>query len=144
MYDIPTKAVNKLSGELSTAFVNVAEDNVTTHDIDGAAIYDSGIVEQVKPNQEEEPEPNSQEEQEQQEPQEEEETTTVVTNSQPDINSAEYDMDMDMGYDASAEGSENVETIVKFDAAIETTKKEEDKHLENKVMINSGYSVIKS
>lgn len=142
MYDIPTKAVNKLSGELSTAFVNVAEDNVTTHDIDGAAIYDSGIVEQVKPDQQDNvPEQNSEE---QQEPQEEETTTTVVTNSQSNDGSAEYDMDMETGFDASAEGSENVETIVKFDAPIETTKKEEDKQVENKVMINSGYSVIKS
>lgn len=140
MYDIPTKAVNKLSGELSTAFVNVAEDNVTSHDIDGAAIYDSGIVEQVKPDKEpEEPEPTSQE----QEEVKEEETSTEVKPPQSD-NSAEYDTDMDMGFDASAEGSENLETIVKFDAPIETTKKEDDKHVENKVMISSGYSVIKS
>lgn len=141
MYDIPTKAANKLSGELSSAFVNVAEDNATSHDIDGAAIYDSGIVEQVKPDQdaEQEPETNSEEQSE-----EKEETSTEVKPTESDNNSAEYDTDMDMAYDATAEGSENLETVVKFDAPIETTKKEDDKHVENKVMISSGYSVIKS
>lgn len=136
MYDIPTKAVNKLSGELSTAFVNVAEDNVTTHDIDGAAIYDSGIVEQVKSDQEEEQEP------EQNQSEEEESTTVVIPNTESDMGSSEYDMDM--GDDASAEGSENVETVVKFDAPVEISKKESDEKVKNQVMISSGYSSIKS
>lgn len=47
MYDIATKTVSKLSGELSTAFVNVAESNASAQDLDGVAITDSGIVEQV-------------------------------------------------------------------------------------------------
>lgn len=47
MYDISTQSVNKLSGELSTAFVNVAESNAETENIDSAQIVDSGIVEQM-------------------------------------------------------------------------------------------------
>lgn len=47
MYDITTQSVNKLSGELSTAFVNVAESNAQTENIDSAHIVDSGIVEQM-------------------------------------------------------------------------------------------------
>lgn len=47
MYDISTQSVNKLSGELSTAFVNVAESNAQTENIDSAQIVDSGIVEQM-------------------------------------------------------------------------------------------------
>lgn len=47
MYDIVTQSVNKLSGELSTAFVNVAESNAQTENIDSAQIVDSGIVEQM-------------------------------------------------------------------------------------------------
>lgn len=34
MYDISTKTVNKLNGELSSSFVNVAEENAKTQDID--------------------------------------------------------------------------------------------------------------
>lgn len=47
MYDITTQSVNRLSGELSTAFVNVAESNAQTENIDSAQIVDSGIVEQM-------------------------------------------------------------------------------------------------
>lgn len=36
MYDIPTQTVSRLNGELSTAFVNVAEDNANTQDPDAA------------------------------------------------------------------------------------------------------------
>lgn len=37
MYDIPTQTVNKLNGELSTAFVNVAEENATAQDEESIA-----------------------------------------------------------------------------------------------------------
>lgn len=50
MYDISTQHVNKLSGELSSAFVNVAEENARAQDIENVSISDSGIVEQMVPN----------------------------------------------------------------------------------------------
>lgn len=130
MYDIATKAVNRLSGELSTAFVNVAEENATAQDLDGAAIYDSGIVEQVNAGSNEE-----------QDIEETAETTTAVSNDSAEYDT-NYDMDMGVG-DSSAEGSENIETVVKFETPKEIVK-EEEKKVENQVQINSGYSVIKS
>lgn len=47
MYDIALQKVNKLSGELSSAFVNVAEENASAQDMDNVSISDSGIVEQM-------------------------------------------------------------------------------------------------
>lgn len=47
MYDISLQKVNKLSGELSSAFVNVAEENASAQDMDNASLSDSGIVEQM-------------------------------------------------------------------------------------------------
>lgn len=47
MYDIASKTVNRLSGELSSAFVNVAEANAATEDIDKATVVDSGIIQQM-------------------------------------------------------------------------------------------------
>uniref|UniRef100_A0A336LJT7 CSON008465 protein n=1 Tax=Culicoides sonorensis TaxID=179676 RepID=A0A336LJT7_CULSO len=139
MYDIPTKAVNKLSGELSSAFVSVAEENATTHDIDGASILDSGIIEQVKPGSE-----SDQSSQENKDEEDEEITTIQSQTTHSHNDSVEYDTDMDMGDDASAEGSENIETVVKFDVPVETVKETPAKPEENKVLISSGYSVIKS
>lgn len=54
MYDISSKTVNKLSGELSTAFVDVAEENAQTQDIDAAVITDSGLIEQMENNNKDE------------------------------------------------------------------------------------------
>ncbi|XP_063698076.1 uncharacterized protein LOC134829014 [Culicoides brevitarsis] len=155
MYDIATKKVNKLSGELSSAFVNVAESNATTQDIDGADILDSGVVEQVKSDTEEETTEENVQETAQEVAQEiireaalrqEEEENREEYADMKDV-PAEYDTDMDMGdmgEDSSAEGSENIETVVKFTPPIETVKKDEEKQVHNQVMISSGYSVIKS
>ncbi|XP_058066336.1 fibrous sheath CABYR-binding protein-like [Anopheles bellator] len=49
MYDIATKGVTHLSGELSSAFVRVAEENAQTQNLDEMPIVDSGIVEQMEP-----------------------------------------------------------------------------------------------
>lgn len=49
MYDIATQRVSKLNGELSSAFVNVAEENANAQDIENSSISDSGIVEQMAP-----------------------------------------------------------------------------------------------
>ncbi|XP_052859853.1 histone-lysine N-methyltransferase 2D-like [Anopheles cruzii] len=49
MYDIATKGVTHLSGELSSAFVRVAEENAQTQNLDEVPIVDSGIVEQMEP-----------------------------------------------------------------------------------------------
>ncbi|XP_049542931.1 bromodomain-containing protein 4 [Anopheles darlingi] len=48
MYDIATKGVTHLSGELSAAFVQVAEENAKTQNLDEMPIVDSGIVEQME------------------------------------------------------------------------------------------------
>uniref|UniRef100_A0AAG5DD48 Uncharacterized protein n=1 Tax=Anopheles atroparvus TaxID=41427 RepID=A0AAG5DD48_ANOAO len=49
MYDIATKGVTHLSGELSAAFVQVAEDNAKTQNFDEvSSIVDTGIVEQME------------------------------------------------------------------------------------------------
>lgn len=47
MYDIGTQHANRLSGDLSSAFVNVAEENANAQDIDNSSISDSGIVQQM-------------------------------------------------------------------------------------------------
>lgn len=49
MYDIATQRVSRLNGELSSAFVNVAEENANAQDIENSSISDSGIVEQMAP-----------------------------------------------------------------------------------------------
>lgn len=45
MYDVATQGVSKLSGELSNAFVDVAETNAHSKDFDQIAVADSGTVE---------------------------------------------------------------------------------------------------
>lgn len=49
MYDIASKTVNRLKGELSSAFVDVAEANVNAQDDDSVPVTltDSGIIEQM-------------------------------------------------------------------------------------------------
>lgn len=51
MYDIASKTVNRLKGELSTAFVDVAESNVSAQEDDNVPVTltDSGIIEQMNP-----------------------------------------------------------------------------------------------
>lgn len=85
MYDIFSKTVNRLSGELSSKFVDVAEENIFD---DSTSIKDQASEE-----------------------------------------------------DAEAEASEVVETVVKPDSSSPVTSNEEP---ENKVLISSGYSVIKN
>lgn len=45
MYDISTGAVNKLNGELSSAFVNVAEENASSEDFEHASTLDPSVLE---------------------------------------------------------------------------------------------------
>ncbi|XP_011196571.2 uncharacterized protein LOC105221360 [Zeugodacus cucurbitae] len=45
MYDISTGAVNKLNGELSSSFVNVAEENASSEDLDHASTLDPSVLE---------------------------------------------------------------------------------------------------
>lgn len=49
MYDIASKTVNRLKGELSTAFVDVAEANANAQENDNVPVTltDSGIFEQM-------------------------------------------------------------------------------------------------
>lgn len=87
MYDIPTQTVNKLNGELSTAFVNVAEENATAQDAETTTNPEEDFTESIDTFQE--------------------------------------------------EPSNIVETYVKFEG-------NQDKEVEPKIQINSGYSVIKN
>uniref|UniRef100_T1GIX1 Uncharacterized protein n=1 Tax=Megaselia scalaris TaxID=36166 RepID=T1GIX1_MEGSC len=48
MYDISNGSVNKLSGELSTAFVKVAEENSSTENLENASLYEGEIMEEKK------------------------------------------------------------------------------------------------
>lgn len=89
MYDIPTKSVNRLSGELSSKFVDVAEDNATAQD----------ESESLTPDQ---------------------------------IDRIDDDVD-----DSEAEPSNTVEAILDVNGS-------EPLEPENKVLISSGYSVIKN
>lgn len=50
MYDIPTQTVNKLTGELSSAFVKVAEANANAQDMENVSIADSGLLEKMPSN----------------------------------------------------------------------------------------------
>ncbi|XP_067631540.1 uncharacterized protein [Eurosta solidaginis] len=45
MYDISTGAVNRLNGELSSAFVNVAEENASSEDFEHASTLDPSVLE---------------------------------------------------------------------------------------------------
>lgn len=50
MYDIQTQSVNKLTGELSSAFVKVAEANANAQDMENVSIADSGLLEKMPTN----------------------------------------------------------------------------------------------
>jgi kinesin family protein 13 len=104
MYDISSKTVNKLNGELSSAFVNVAEENAKTQDMEHATITDTGILEQLaethRPNDD-----------------------------------VEYDYDSRTGGE-SLSGQSNESQFYNKDLISQKTA--------NKVLISSGYSVIKS
>lgn len=53
MYDIGTKIVSRLKGELSTAFVNVAESNADAQENDeNLTLVDTGIKQKVEKMQE--------------------------------------------------------------------------------------------
>ncbi|KAG5677914.1 hypothetical protein PVAND_007630 [Polypedilum vanderplanki] len=95
MYDIATKSVSRLSGELSSKFVNVAEENAAAQDENGSLMAEQ--IDRIDTNIEE---------------------------------------------DQEAEPSNIVESIASLDAKPE----EEEKSIEgeNKVLISSGYSVIKN
>lgn len=88
MYDIITKTVNRLSGELSSKFVDVAEEN----------IFDENPI------------------------------------------SDRIDEQTSSEEDAEGEPSEIIESIIKPDTLPVTSNEEP----ENKVLISSGYSVIKN
>lgn len=45
MYDITTSEVNKLNGELSSKFVNVAEENASTEDLEHGSTLDPNFME---------------------------------------------------------------------------------------------------
>lgn len=89
MYDIISKTVSRLSGELSSKFVDVAEENIFD---DSTSISDR------------------------------------------------IDESVDSSEDAEAEASETVESVVKLNSSPVALKDEP----ENKVLISSGYSVIKN
>lgn len=95
MYDIGSKTVNRLSGELSSKFVNVAEENATAEDENGSL-----IAEQID----------------------------------------RIDTDIDDSEDNEAESSNIVETVVRLD----NNKIPEETNPEHQVLINTGYSSIKS
>lgn len=101
MYDISTQKVNKLSGELSSAFVSVAEENANAQDIENISISDSGIVEQMVSNS--------------------------ASNSDENDASEMYDSD--------SQPSGLIETFVRPPVNF-------NQKAENKIVINSGYSVI--
>lgn len=120
MYDIATQTVNKLSGLLSSAFVNVAEANAQTDNIDSAQIIDSGIVEQMEA---------------------EEGTTTAdpsttfrITSSDDEFVEKEIQDRLD---ELEAEPSDLVETRVRYELPA-------NHKYDNDIVISSGYSVIKS
>lgn len=107
MYDITTKSVNKLDGELSTRFVNVAEENSDIHE-DLPPIV-SKKISTVAP---------------------------LIDRSDVDIEDQDTAEEND---DAQPAETNIVETIVKYDE-----HPRENPNEDNKVLISSGYSVIKN
>lgn len=104
IYDISTQRVNRLSGELSTGFVNVAEENSNAQDIENISISDSGIVEQMTANRR--------------------------SDDFGDDNDAAESFDDD----SESEPSGRIQTVVQAPSNFNGQ--------ENKIVINSGYSVI--
>ena len=47
MYDIVSGTVNKLNGELSSTFVNVAEENASSEDLEHASTLDPSVLERM-------------------------------------------------------------------------------------------------
>lgn len=122
MYDITTKGVTHLNGELSQQFVKVAEENAKTHNLDDVPIVDSGILEQME--------------------------TAESSNKDDDLYSLHGDESSyvsgedDQDEDEQAEPSENVETVVKFEQKPMIVYPVNSKY--RPVQINSGYSSIKN
>lgn len=47
MYEIGTGSINRLNGELSSTFVNVAEENASSEDLEHAATLDHSSLESM-------------------------------------------------------------------------------------------------
>lgn len=122
MYDISTQSVNKLSGELSTAFVNVAESNAQTDNLESAQIVDSGIVEQMDTESALASEDDS--------------STTQRHFAEDDFVEKEIQDRLD---ELEAEPSDLVETRIRYELPANHKYTDLDD-----VVINSGYSVIKN
>lgn len=126
MYDITTKSVSKLSGDLSKAFVDVAaenaEHNTSQEDtIETASLSDSSIVEQMV-NKIREKNANHTKE------------SSVTEETPSDLSTEEEDSEQ--------QPSQQIETVVKYVPNASPTTNAH--HQENRVLISSGYSVIKN
>lgn len=115
MYDIISKTVSRLSGELSSKFVDVAEENIFDEPTGAIDRMDVGIADEDSHA----------------DPSETVESfgESLEANPSEIVESIEENM--------QAEPSEVVESIVKPDS-------KPAGHLENKIDISSGYSVIKN
>lgn len=113
MYDISTHHANRLNGELSSAFVNVAEENANAQDIENSAISDSGIVQQMAQRR----------------------------SADADVNDAAEEDD---GDDSIGVQSEQVlvDTAAPLTLPSRDTPTQQQTGINNRVQINSGYSVI--
>lgn len=111
MYDIASKSINKLNGELSTKFVNVAEENAKTHDIDKSTISETGVLEKIS-----------------------------------DHHHMNEDDDDDDNNDDDYTNSDNLTTeiVTTISGSDDTKNAISQNKYDTKILISSGYSVIKS
>lgn len=119
MYDIATQHANKLNGELSSAFVNVAEENATAQDLENSAISDSGIVQQMASA----------------------EAAAQRRSDDDDINDAAEEFDDTLAAEPS-EPQPQVLALPIRTAAADSAAVSQQAPKGNQVQITSGYSVI--
>jgi uncharacterized protein affecting Mg2+/Co2+ transport len=119
MYDIQTKSVSRLSGELSSTFVKVAEENATTDDLDMTKVIDVSVIERMMNDAAQQETTTA--------PNDVETTTDIIEKS---IETSDYESDAD------ADASERFEIFVKENG--------DSIDEQPKISISSSYSVIKS
>jgi hypothetical protein len=122
MYDIQTKSVSRLSGDLSSAFVKVAEENATTDNLDMTKVIDVDAIERMMTDS-----------------QQRETTTFVPDDIEPttDINLETIDKFDES--DVETDASNRFEVVVKSDG-----QPLDELSQQPKISISSSYSVIKS
>lgn len=142
MYDVSTQTVSKLSGELSSAFVEVAETNAQSKDFDQLTLSDSGMIESsVKVVAETKP-PSSKTVPKENKHNNHKALYTEVDPKKHSVIEKNNNKQRTADYGNKVVTSSTTEKSLNIRKTIEDSSNEESKPV-NQVLISSGYSRMK-